>query len=467
MRKTIKLALPLAALAALTVATPARAATWEPPIVLSDVVAGIENVQLLAGTDGRVLAVWGYRLGNGTSGVEAVSRRPDGAWGPRRSLGTTSALSGEPPVSTGVGSQLIGPAAYGANRWLGLAGEQFGANRLSWWTGTTIGAVHRGGALPETPWETGPVAVFPDGTATLAWTTMRPRRGAGSNQRPRVVVVARGSRRGFGRPHRISPLPPGPPYGNNRGPALSATDVTTAAGGRATVAVAWQRVGRIEARVSRDRGRSYGRILFLGRSAEAFPGLSLAISRSGKVVVAWGARATVGDQRSLVYRVAVVGPGRRVTTRELERTAPLPLSSPVGGDQRGPRVLLGFDGEIPVAAWQTVIDGHSAVRTGRLDGAPMAATFPAADAGDAVLDDLAVAADGSAALAWHTTAPLNAPGFGFVAGAPVGGAFGGAEQVPGAPGAADVRVEYDPQGVLVAWTQRTRTTSAVMAAQLR
>jgi hypothetical protein len=466
MRTAIKVKL-LLVLAVFAVAAPARAATWEPPIVLSDVVAGTDDVQLLAGSDGRVLAVWSYRLGNGTSGVEAVSRRPDGMWGPRRAFGTTSALSGGPPVSTGVGSQLLGAAAYGANRWLGLAGEQFGAERLTWWTGTTVGAADRGGALPETPWETGPAAVFPDGAVVLAWTTMRPRRASGTNLRPRVVVVARGSRRGFGRPRRISPLPPGPPYGNSRGPALSATDVTTAAGGRATVVVAWQRVGRIEARISRDRGHTYGRVLYLGSATEAFPGLSVAISRAGKVAVAWGTRVAVGDERSLVYRVAQVAPGGRVTARELEHTAPLPLVSAVGIDQRGPRVFLGFDGETPVEAWQTVIDGHSAVRGGRLEGDAMTATFAAPAASDAVLDDLAVAPDGSATLAWHTVAPLGEAGVGFVASAAKGAAFGVAQQVPGPLGSTDLRLIDDPQGVLVTWNQRTRLTSAVMAAQLR
>ena len=93
-----------------------------PPIQLSDTVANTDGVQLVGGTDGRVLAVWSYRLGSGVSGVDAVSRRPDGRWGPRRAFGTLLPVSGVPftPVS-GVGSGLGGIAAFGANRWLGLA----------------------------------------------------------------------------------------------------------------------------------------------------------------------------------------------------------------------------------------------------------------------------------------------------------------------------------------------------------
>jgi hypothetical protein len=466
MRTTLTTTVALAIAATLGAAT-ASAQTWEAPVALSDTVANTENVQLVAGSDGRVLTVWSYRLASGTSGVEAVSRRPDGIWGPRRAFGTTLALNGEPPKTAGVGSLLMGTTAYGANRWLGLAGEQFGAERLTWWKGTTVGAAHRGGVLPEAPWEVGPVAAFPDGAAVLAWTTMRPRRGAGSNQRPRVVVVARGSATGFGTPRRISPLPPAPPYGNNRGPALSATDVATAAGAHATVVVTWQRTGHIEARISRDRGRTYGRVLSLGPTTEAFPALSAAVSPGGKVVVAWGSRVKSGDTRALDYRVAEVAPGGRFATRVLERTAPVPVASFVGSDQRGPRVFVRFAGETPVAAWQTVIDSHSAVHSGRVDGAPMTATFVAASGGDAVLDDFAVARSGAATVAWHTLGPVDSPGFGFVARAPAGRPFGPAQQIPSTPGAVDLRVIDDPQGLLAAWNQRTRLTSTVLAAELR
>ena len=214
-----------------------------------------------------MLAVWSYRLGSGVSGVDAVSRRPDGRWGPRRAFGTLLPVSGSPSRLSGVGSSLSGVAAFGANRWLGLAIAQHGsAQALAWWKGTTVGAAHMGGVLPEEPWDVGQVAAFSDGTAVIAWATMRPRRGAGSNLRPRVVVAAHGAAAGFGKPRRISPLPPAPPYGGGLGPKLSATAVTTAAGGHGTVVVAWQRVGRIEARVSRDRGRTYGPVRYLGPS---------------------------------------------------------------------------------------------------------------------------------------------------------------------------------------------------------
>jgi hypothetical protein len=459
----------LAAALAGALAAPSSAATWGPPIPLSDTVAGTDSVQLVAGSDGRVLAVWSYRLGNGVFGVDAVSRRPDGRWGPRRAFGTLLPVSGGPSRPSGVGASLTGLAAFGADRWLGLAIAQHGsAQALAWWKGNTVGAAHLGGVLPEEPWAVGPVAAFRDGGAVIAWTTMRPRRHAGTNLRPRVVVVARGSRTGFGTPRRISPLPPGPPYGGGLGPALSATSVTSATGGRRTVVVAWQRTGRVEARVSRDRGRTYGPVRYLGPSPEAFPSLTARVSAAGRVLVVWGGRETQGPTRVLVTRAAIAAPGAAFATRVLERSAPLDLSAPQALDQFGPPTRAAFERETPIVAWQTVVDGRSAVRSARLEGEPMTTTFTAAGEGEhAILDDLVVEPSGAAAVAWSTADRFGSALAGFVATAPPGGAFGDFRPLPGADGVVGIRLSYEPQGLLAAWSVRTRVTGRVVAAELR
>jgi hypothetical protein len=449
-------------------AAPSAAATWGPPIQLSDTVASTEGVQLVAGSDGRVLAVWNYRLGSGVFGVEATSLRPDGRWGPRRALGTLLPVSGRPSRASGVGGSLGGLAAFGANRWLGLTLEQRGDEQaLAWWKGNTIGAAHRGAALPEEPWGAGPVGAFPDGRAVIAW-TMRPRRGAGSNLRPRVVVAALGSPSGFGAPRRISPLPPAPPYGHGLGPKLSATSVTTATGGRGTVVVAWQRVGRIEARISRDRGRTYGPVRYLGPSSEAFPSLNVRVSAGGKVLVVWGARETQGVARVLVSRAAIAVPGAAFATRVLERSAPLDQSAPQTIDQFGPPTGAAFAGETPVAAWQTVVNGRSAVRAAHVEGQHTTATFTGGASAHAILDDLVVAPSGAAAVAWSTVDPPFGTALpGSVATAPAGGRFGDAQQLPGTVGAVGIRLAYEPRGLLAVWNARTRQTSSIVAAELR
>jgi hypothetical protein len=377
-------------------------------------------------------------------------------------------VAGAPAKVTGVGDFLSSVAAYGANRWLGLTPAQGRGPRqlLDWWIGTTVGAAHRGGTLPEEPWEAGGVAAFPDGSAVIAYTTMRPRRGAGTNLRPRVVVVARGSRTGFGATRRLSPLPPGPPYGNSLGPALSATDVTVAAGGRGTVVVAWQRVGRIEARVSRDRGRTYGPVRYLGPSPEAFPSLAVRVSPAGRVLATWGGREAQGATRVLVSRAATAAPGKGFTMRQLDRSAPLDLSAPSAFDQRGPRTLAGFDGETPFAAWQSVVDGRTAVRAARLAGDPMTVTFTAGAGEHALLDDLATSRTGSAALGWHTVTSLGGPQLGYVAQAAHAGTFGDVQEVPGT-GVTGLRLAYEPTGLLAVWNRRAGTTSTVLAAELR
>src|SRR5689334_16923481 len=449
-------------------AAPASAATWGPQVPLSDTVASTDAAQLVQGSDGRVLAVWSYRLGSGVFGVEAMSLRPDGRWGPRRALGTLFPVSGGPSKVSGVGDSLSGIAAFGADRWLGMTVEPHGRTQaVGWWKGNTIGAAHRGGALPEEPWAAGPVAAFPDGRAVIAWTTMRPRRGSGSNLRPRVVVAAVGSPAGFGPPRRISPLPPGPPYGRGLGPKLSATSVSTATGGRGTVAVAWQRVGRIELRVSRDRGRTYGPVRYLGPSAEAFPSLSVHVSAGGKVLVVWGAREARGATRILVSRAAVAPPGSSFATRVLEASGPLDLSSPLAFAQFGPPTRGAFAGETPIVAWQTVADGRAAVRTARLAGRQTTTTLGAAANANAILDDLVIAPSGVAAVAWSTTDLFGTALPGFVATAPAGGSFGETQQLPGALGAVGIRLAYEPRGLLAVWNTRTRLSSAVVAAELR
>jgi len=97
----------------------------------------------------------------------------------------------------------------------------------------------------------------------------------------------------------------------------------------------------------------------------------------------------------LVTRAALATPGAGFATRVLERTAPLDLSAPQAIDQFGPPTRAAFAGETPIAAWQTVVDGRSAVRTAHLEGEPMTATFPGAESQHAILDDLLVAPTGA------------------------------------------------------------------------
>ena len=185
------------------------------------------------------------------------------------------------------------------------------------------------------------------------------------------------------------------------------------------------------------------------------------------MLVVWGARETQGATRVLVSREAIAGLGKAFATRVLERSAPLDLSAPLALDQFGPPTRAAFAGETPIAAWQTVVEGRSAVRTARLGSEPMTATFTAGANAHAILDELVVAPNGACAVAGSTVDPFGSPLPGFVATAPAGGWFGDVQQLPGTAAALGIRLAYEPQGLLAVWNERTRSTSAVMAAEMR
>jgi hypothetical protein len=112
--------------------------------------------------------------------------------------------------------------------------------------------------------------------------------------------------------------------------------------------------------------------------------------------------------------------------------------------RRGPKAVAGFDGETPFAARQTALDGRGALRSARLVGAPMTATFAAGAGENAVLDDLMQPRSGSAAIAWHTVRTFGAPLDGYLAQASPGGPFGCEPRVPVAGGVTAVRLAYTP-----------------------
>lgn len=420
------------AIAALTLAVPAHAA-WTPPDLVSQTERSIDNLRLAAGSDGRLLASWQF-FERRRSGGAVASRSPEGRWEPQRTVGQTTVQAGGRVRATGAGEGLSSIAGFGRNGVVALATNGAAPRTtLQWWRGTTSGALRRGGTLPESPWYPGAIAAFPDGAAVAAWTTMRPRAGAGSNLRPRVAVISTrsGAATRFSAPRRISPLPPAPPYGGGRGPRLSATALEIAVGGARMVLAAWQREGRVEARVSRDRGRSWGPLRRLGRS-ERHPRIGVAISAGGHAVVTWTTRAAAGAERSLVTRVARSNGHGRFRARLLERT-PAPATIPAAvADQYGPRAMAGFAGDTPVVAWQGAEAGHIVVRSAFLRSVGDERVTHRAPAGQtAVLADLvALPAIGSAALAVQTVGATDRPLHGYVQRAIPGGGFGSAALLP-------------------------------------
>ena len=427
---------------AVTGAPPTAHAQWTPPASISDPAQVTQGLRLVSGTDGRVLVAWAFRQPSGLAGFTVASRRPDGRWGPQRTLGALLTSPGSEPRRAGVGEGLLDMAPYGRDRWVGLAVGSRGRRQvLEWWEGTTAGGARRGGTLPGAPWETGEVAAGSGGGAVVAFTTMQPRRGAGSNLRPRVVVVARRAAAGrpFSRPRRVSPLPPPPPYGQGRGPALSATAVTIASGGRRTVAVAWHRRGTLEARISRDGGRTFGPVRRIGPCPEPFPRIALRVSANGEVLVVWGARERRRARHVLVYRMARSPRPRggsapfstELRPALIERTEPIVVPFPVA-DQYGPPAAAAFAAGSPLVAWQGVDAGQLVVRVARPD-APAGGrqTLPVTEGQTPVLSDLLVAGRRvRAGLARRRPEPVRR-WHGRIALGAAGGPLGAGEVLPG------------------------------------
>jgi hypothetical protein len=175
----------------------------------------------------------------------------------------------------------------------------------------------RARAIGRDNWDLPVVSADAAGRVVAAWTWEQPRRGAGSDLRPRVVVVATRAASGhWSRPRRVSPLPSAPPHGGGRGPELSATTAAVALGGRGVAVVAWQREGAVEACLSRDGGRSFGPVRRLGPTSFAHPRPGVAVSSTGVAGVAWsvvaGTGAPGGVQAALWPADGALGPAEDV-----------------------------------------------------------------------------------------------------------------------------------------------------------
>jgi len=441
---------------ALALAPAVARADWSSPTTISAPTSAVDDLQVVAGADGRALSTWRFRIAD-LAGLHAVSRRPDGAWGPIRTLGTFGLSTAR---TTGTGDGLFDLTAYARSRAAGLAvtpGRGRGA-ALDLWKGNTYGRLTRSTRIAPDPWDVGGLAITPEGATAVTWTWMAPRRGSGSNARPRVVMfrASRTSTGAFSTPRRLSPLPPPPPYGENRGPALSATVPTIGRRGR-TVVVAWQRVGKIEARVSQDSGRTFRPVRRLGTSEQAFPGVTVGVARDRQVVVAWSTVTGTAGARRITTRVSAGAPDGPLRTSLVSRSAAVDLPFAVA-DQFGPTVRLAFAAGGPVLAWQDVEGSTIVARTRPLADAMLTSTERPADGAVTVLEDLVVGADGRTTVAWRTVTPGGDPVGAWTrtdGGTPV--------PVPAAAPVTRLRLAATPIGLLAAASIRRGSGAAALA----
>lgn len=427
------------------------AASWTAPAPVSQLPGVPTDLTLTGGLDGSVLATWWQREDDRGS-VRAAWRDPAGAWGAAAPLGPDA---------------ISRPAPLRGARMLALGGGDPGVDGgVRAWTGRSGTLPFRDVAVGCCNWDLPVVDSGPDGDALAAWTWEQPRRGARGNLRPRVVVVARRAANGrWGAPRRISPLPPAPPYGGGRGPALSATSATVALGGNRVAVVAWQREGVVEARISRDGGRSFGRVQRLGRTSFGHPRPGVDVGAGGSYAVGWStAPAKTGGTRTLR---SVLATGTR-SGRGFRRPLVLgsgdadPMSLEPATDQFGARVLVRIRAGGGMVAWQEAALGRVGVRAARFTSTsvgPPIVDVAAPEGGTAVLQDL-VAGDALAAVAWAAVRPEGTPGAAFAQAWRRGGPVTPPEEL--ASGGSGVRLGLAGRDLVAAWLS-PRPRQAVVA----
>ena len=352
----------------LAVAAPAGA-VWTPPVQIDAPVTSDDPSVALA-IDERGRAVVTSRLdrsGPGCRGRCGAQVAVEGA-GSRR----VPALAA-PPALLGDGTALfLRERAVGASRAelsLGVAPvEQAPARYVP---------LERYGSMQFA--SRARIAADPSGHAAVAWIAERGLRGG-----PLRVAVRRPGR-GFGRRVTLTRRP------------INALAI--AVGARGDVLVAYQRAGRIYARVQSPRSSRFGAAIDLGPGSRASGApMTAAADASGRLAVAWTAVSRPGRGHGTV-RVAVRR-GGRFATREVSGDATV---------TGAPQVALGGDGTVAVG-WNAPATEQFADDSARLAATSDAGLFQLQDVPRGISHALAARPDGTMVAIVGGRALVKPPG---------------------------------------------------------
>jgi hypothetical protein len=406
----------------------ASAATWSPPADVSTASLFIDHPFI--GFDGRGngIASWRWQagVGAGARGGVRLSRRPAaGSFAPERAV--------PDPLST--------PIVYGGGHvfWTGEEGVRRGRRQLTrvkYAFGRFDGRIGR----PRTLFtdDTFRTSTADANAGQIALAYIRVARGAHRSAR---LFVSRGRR--LGRAQTVSP----------RGPVNS---LAVAVGPRGDVVVAWEREGRIEARIRRPHHR-LGRVILVGRGARLNTRLRAAVAGSGRVWLAWASQriSEGGDNGRFDLQTAVSSATRSrfLRPRLLERydrrasdEATFDLALDL--ERHGLVAWSGFDGQ------------HFRARFAHFDrtGRSARITTLSQPGYDAAVSDLATNPQGIETLVvWSRLDAVGEVGTVVLAGVvPPGGAYAGEEVVSAGDRARAPAVAFDPRtGIPTAvWSQR-------------
>jgi hypothetical protein len=238
-------------------------APWSTPASVSSPALFVSNAFIGFDHAGVGLASWRWQEGvgaNARSGVRLATQTVSGSFTPERAVPA--------PLSV--------PAIYGGGHvfWKGEEGvvrRRRQLTRVKIAFGLTDGAIGKPRTLYTAETFRGPVSdVNNAGQIALAY--IHTTRG---RQRTARLFVGRGRRLGQSR------------VVSRRGDVNA---VTVAVGPRGDIVVAWERRGRIEARIRRP-GHRLGRVIPVGRGARLGTGLRAAVASTGRVWLAWASQS--------------------------------------------------------------------------------------------------------------------------------------------------------------------------------
>jgi hypothetical protein len=415
------------ALSAAIAPTTASGASWSAPVNVSSPALDVENPFIGYDSSGVGLAAWFKDAATGPSGVRVASQTSLGSFWPEKTV----------PESLRVA------AVYGIDQVLLVGGKEVvrrrhSKTRLQLAFGHTDGSTGR--PRPIGTFETfgSSVAVNDSGQIALAY--IQTERG---RQRTAKLFLSRGRR--LGRPRVVS----------RRG---GVNAVTVAVGSRGDIVVAWERGGRIEARIRRF-GSRLGPILQVGRGAKLGTRLRAAVTSTGRVWIAWSSQAVPsgGDPGPFSLRTALSAiPTRGVEIRKFGR--PRLLDRYDRGAPEEARFDLELRRDGAVVAWSSFDGQNFRARLASMNRTNRLARFTTLSQPgyEAAVSDLATSG-GEAIVAWSRLDAVGELGTSVLAGtfAP-DGAYLGEEQVSTGDRARKPAVALNPRSNLptVVWSQR-------------
>jgi hypothetical protein len=411
----------------------ASAATWSTPVDVSSPSTFIDNPFIGFGRSGTGIAAWhwGDGVGKGSRGGERIAART--------ASGTFAAERPAPEV-------VARPVLYGSNRLAVLTQPTTIRNvrgvgrpraRIQVTFGRTDGTFGRPKTIARiTPFRGPVMAANNAGDIAVAYLRTIGHRGR------RLVALAvrrRGAR--FGRPRIISRAP--------------ANALAVAVGPRGDVVVAWEREGRIEARIRR-RGRGLGRVIRVGSGVKLGTRLRAAIGRRGRVWIAWSSQRLAGGENGPFTLQSAVSYLRRYRFAR-----PRPLDRHEGRAHDEASFDLALDGDDNgFIAWSTFLGGRFRARLASADrsGHFSRSIDLSQTTYDAVVSDLATSRrSGEAIVVWSRLDDVREVGTNVLAGyLPPTAAYPGEELISRGDRARVPAVAFDPATGLptAVWSQR-------------